>query len=87
MIIPKVDKPSFLVKLYEILEDGKNKKYIRWVDEGQGFIIECVPSFCENVLPHYFKHNNFPSFIRQLNMYDFYKKSRIQNSENIFRHP
>ena len=35
----KIDKPSFLMKLYEILDDKKNESYIRWLDEGDGFIV------------------------------------------------
>ena len=75
------------MKLYDMVDDSNTNTIISWLDDGQGFVISNVIEFCEIVLPKYFKHNNFSSFIRQLNMYDFYKKNRSTGNQNIFRHP
>ena len=37
------------------------------------FLVEDTDALQEEVLGKYFKHNNFSSFIRQLNMYGFRK--------------
>ena len=77
----KEELTNFLLKLYQILENPEYNKIINWIDNGKGFIIENLYDFTENILPKYYRHKNYSSFVRQLNMYDFHKK---KNSENKF---
>ena len=76
---------SFLQKTYELVNDASNASTIAWTSDGMGFTIKSVPDFTEHILPKYFRHNNFASFVRQLNMYDFHK-SREEGSDNVFHH-
>ena len=82
----KEDYPNFLLKLYTILETPEYKNIINWSEDGKYFSILNLHDFTENILPKFYKHNNFSSFVRQLNMYDFHKKRSNQN-EHIFQHP
>lgn len=75
---------SFLIKLYKILTNPDYVEIISWTDEGRSFEIKNFESFVNEILPQYFKHKNFSSFIRQLNMYDFHK---VPGEGNIFNHP
>jgi osomolarity two-component system response regulator SKN7 len=84
--------PEFIKKLYRLLEDKSYKSIISWGDNGDSFVVKDATEFSRNVLPKHFKHNNFASFVRQLNKYDFHKvKVDKTNSygENIweFKHP
>ena len=81
----KSEFPNFLLKLYQILENEEYKDIIQWGENGKYFIVKNVHDFTEKILPKYYKHNNYSSFIRQLNMYDFHKKKSSQN-EHIFHH-
>ena len=81
----KTDCPNFLLKLYQILENDEYKDIIHWSEDGKYFIVKNLHDFTENILPKYYKHNNYSSFIRQLNMYDFHKKKSSPN-EHIFEH-
>ncbi|CAN4084051.1 unnamed protein product [Withania somnifera] len=64
----------FLSKTYDLLEEQEeNNKVVSWNGEGSGFVVWCPAEFSEVLLPKYFKHNNFSSFIRQLNTYGFKK--------------
>ena len=81
----KSDCPNFLLKLYQILENDEYKDIIHWGDDGTYFVVQNLHDFTENILSKYYKHNNFSSFIRQLNMYDFHKRKSNSN-EHIFEH-
>ncbi|KNC86783.1 hypothetical protein SARC_01076 [Sphaeroforma arctica JP610] len=63
----------FLRKLYHMVDDANSNNCIGWNDQGDGFNLVNAESFAKDILPHYFKHNNFATFVRQLNMYDFSK--------------
>ena len=43
-----------------------------WNEEGTQFWVTNVEIFSRDVLPGYFKHNNYASFIRQLNIYGLF---------------
>ena len=77
---------SFLSKLYEILNEISYKDIIAWNLEGNGILIKNISSLCKIILPKYFKHNNYSSFIRQLNMYGFHKSRGIIKEGEGFEH-
>jgi len=75
----------FLLQLYKILEEDKYKDIIHWGENGKYFEIVNVHDFTEKILPQYYNHNNYSSFVRQLNMYDFHKK-KTNSEEHAFQH-
>ncbi len=66
-------RPAFVMKLWNMVNDKSNGKYISWMSDGKAFQVNDRESFMKYVLPKYFKHNNFASFVRQLNMYGWHK--------------
>ena len=79
--------PAFLQKLFKILNDSESNKYIHWSQSGLSFVISHPEELSKKVLPFYFKHSNFTSFIRQLNMYGFKKVQNInQGSLHAISH-
>lgn len=65
------------------MEDGRNTELIRWSDNGNSFIVLDEDEFAKTLIPELFKHNNYASFVRQLNMYGFHKKVGL--SDNSMR--
>ncbi|CAA3024242.1 heat stress transcription factor A-8 [Olea europaea subsp. europaea] len=65
--------PPFLVKCYEIVDDDSTNELISWSESSDSFIIWDDSKFSSQLLSKYFKHSNFSSFVRQLNIYGFRK--------------
>ncbi|KAH6768497.1 heat shock transcription factor A6B [Perilla frutescens var. frutescens] len=65
--------PPFLSKTYDLVEDESTNKVVSWSRGNNSFIVFDPQTFAINLLPKYFKHANFSSFVRQLNTYGFRK--------------
>ncbi|XP_043275386.1 heat shock factor protein-like isoform X2 [Venturia canescens] len=70
--------PAFLGKLWRLVEDPETDDLICWAPNGRSFFIRNQAQFARELLPHYYKHNNMASFVRQLNMYGFHKKVSVE---------
>lgn len=72
--------PPFVQKLSSFLDEKKNTNLIRWSDDGNSFIVLDEDEFARTLIPELFKHNNYASFVRQLNMYGFHKKVGLSDN-------
>jgi HSF-type DNA-binding len=60
--------------------NSPNIDLVSW-SNGDSFVIVDVEKFSQTVLPKYFKHSKFTSFVRQLNFYGF-RKIRSDHGQN-----
>ena len=72
----------FLEKLFNILKSKEDPKIIDWNEDGTKIIIFDPIKLSSKILPKYFGHQNYSSFVRQLNLYGFNKITNIYNSKS-----
>ncbi|KAG0169898.1 hypothetical protein DFQ30_003111 [Apophysomyces sp. BC1015] len=62
--------------LGSMVVDKQYQHLIAWNYTGTSFVVCNIMEFSRDVLPKHFKHSNFSSFVRQLNMYGFHKVNK-----------
>ncbi|XP_019168909.1 PREDICTED: heat stress transcription factor B-3-like [Ipomoea nil] len=70
-----VSPTPFVRKTYAMVENHQTDGIVSWNSTGNGFVIWDAHKFAAEILPCYFKHNTFSSYICQLNTYGFKKVS------------
>lgn len=70
-----------------MMEDAELASIIRWDKTGSFICVLSVPRLESLVLPIYFRHSKFSSFVRQLNMYGFSKCKPEKGVASSFSNP
>eukprot|EP00550_Attheya_septentrionalis_P010475 CAMPEP_0198302920 /NCGR_PEP_ID=MMETSP1449-20131203/56621_1 /TAXON_ID=420275 /ORGANISM="Attheya septentrionalis, Strain CCMP2084" /LENGTH=425 /DNA_ID=CAMNT_0044005399 /DNA_START=62 /DNA_END=1339 /DNA_ORIENTATION=- len=86
-LVPKVvsnppdntECPIFLRKTYHMI-DTCDPEVASWSGDGETFVVKNTDVFEKKIIPQFFKHSKFSSFVRQLNFYGFRK---IKYSDTI----
>ncbi|KAA0159662.1 hypothetical protein FNF31_04738 [Cafeteria roenbergensis] len=78
--------PGFVKKTWDILDRAEHQDLVSWSPAGDSILVHQPARFSSEILPNFFKHRNFSSFVRQLNLYSF-RKTGDDPSCREFRHP
>ncbi|XP_062165134.1 heat stress transcription factor A-5-like [Alnus glutinosa] len=68
----------FLIKTCDMVDDSTTDEIVSWSQNKTSFVVWNPPEFARVLLPVFFKHNNFSSFIRQLNTYCLSKRDEVR---------
>ncbi len=49
-----------------MFKEPKFNEIVGWAETGSGFIIKNLDRFSQEILPLYFKHKKYASFVRQV---------------------
>ncbi|CAO1622784.1 unnamed protein product [Parajaminaea phylloscopi] len=77
----KRQSSRFVYKLMRMVSDPESQHLISFNTSGTSVVVTNFDDFAKEVLPKHFKHSNFSSFIRQLNMYGFYKVNKTPRGQ------
>lgn len=79
------DQVPFPQKLYTLMTK-ESPSIIAWISTGNAFRILDSDKFQAEVIPRYFKHSKFASFLRQLNLYGFRRVTKGE-AQGAYVHP
>uniref|UniRef100_A0A7S0P3I6 HSF-type DNA-binding domain-containing protein n=1 Tax=Calcidiscus leptoporus TaxID=127549 RepID=A0A7S0P3I6_9EUKA len=78
-----IQPKPFLTKLFKMVDEDDTNHIVSWTPAGDALVVHDDEAFAQQLLPLHFKHNNFSSFVRQLNTYGF---SKVDPDRWIFAH-
>jgi hypothetical protein len=73
----KKNPSAFLRNIFQILQvfvlfshqNPHLAEHVEWTSSGNGFVIKDLTYFEEHILPQYFKHKKYSSFVRQVSIF------------------
>ena len=75
----KIEEMSFAQKVHHILSQPEHEQFVSWMPHGRAFKVHVPKVFEGSVLPTYFGHRRYSSFLRDLNKYGFKHISKGQD--------
>ncbi|KAH8091623.1 DNA binding protein [Aureococcus anophagefferens] len=70
---PERPVAAFVRTLFSLLNGPYEDTLIAWSDDGERIVVADPSRFAAEVCPKFFRHKNWNSFSRMLNMYEFHK--------------
>ena len=70
---PERPVAAFVRTLFSLLNGPYEDTRIAWSDDGERIVVADPSRFAAEVCPKFFRHKNWNSFSRMLNMYEFHK--------------
>jgi hypothetical protein len=77
--------PSFPVKLHQIISSHDHEEFITWLPHGRSWRVVKPKAFEAKVIPLYFRHAKYASFMRQVNGWGF-KRITEGPDQNSYYH-